>query len=946
MSHKMECSAAWRFLATVALASFASSAFADTSSTSWPQTQSDIKADTDVHFGTLANGMRFAIMRNVTPPGQAAIRFRIGSGSLDENDNQQGLAHFLEHMAFKGSTHVAEGDIIRILQRKGLAFGPDINASTSYDETVYTLDLPEVDADTISTGLMLMRETASELTLDASAFDRERGVILSEERLRDTPQDRASLEIMNSLLAGQRATMRAPIGKADIISNAPVDLVRDYYRANYRPDRATLIVVGDIDPAAMEIEIRQRFGDWKAVGPAPTKADLGAPVTKGESAEVIVVPGGMTSIQIAWTRPYDAAPDTFAKRRAELIENLGLRVLNRRVSTIASKADAPFISAYVDSQDLLDSAHVVLVAANSEPDKWQAALTAIDQEQRRIQEFGVGQAELDREILGYRSDLQDAAAGAATRTTTDIASMLARSVDDDQVFTSPAEDLSMFETMMNGVTAAEVNQALLHAFSGNGPQIVLQTARSPQGGADTVRQVYDASKAIAVSAPSGAADVAWPYTQFGEPGAVVERRTVEDLGLTMVRFSNGVRLTVKPTKLRANEVLVREDIGRGRLGLPKDRSAPIWASRAVVLSGVKAMDYQDIQNALTGNIVGVDFSIGDSSFKFDGRTRTEDLATQLQLMAAYTSDPAYRPEAFKREQQAYLSGLDQDDASPGGVVSRDFAGLVHSGDPRWTFPDRAQLSAAKPDEFEALFRPMVSNGPIDITIVGDVTVDDAIRLTAETFGALPPRPETASSNDRDDVHFPATTEKPVLQTHSGRADNAAAAVGASIGDLLSDLPRSFTADIAVQIFQNRLIDQFRIAEGASYALRVDLDLSDEVPGYGYAYFSVETEPEKVPRFYALVDEIANDLRSHEVSPDELARAREPIVETLKHRQQGNEYWIEYLHHAQTDSRRLDRIRDNLSGYGKVTAGDIRVFAATYFSPEKFWKFEVLPATVR
>ncbi|MBX4887983.1 insulinase family protein [Rhizobium bangladeshense] len=908
--------------------------------------KSDLQADPDVHFGTLANGMRFAIMRNVTPPGQVSVRFRISSGSLQENDDQQGLAHFLEHMAFKGSTNVAEGEMIRILQRKGLAFGRDINGHTYYDETLYFLNLPQGDADTISTGLMLMRETASELTLDAGAFDRERGVILSEERLRDTPQYRAALEIMNSLLAGKRATMRAPIGKADIISNAPVALVRDYYRANYRPDRATLIVVGDIDPAAMETEIRQRFGDWKAVDPAPTKPDLVTLVTKGKSADLIVVPGGMTSVQVAWTRLYDAAPDTFAKRRIKLIEDLGLMVLQRRLSTIASKADAPFISAGIGSQDLLDSAHVVLIAANSEPDKWQAALTTIDQEQRRIQEFGVGQAELDREILGYRSFLQAAAAGAATRTTTGIASALAGSVDDNQVFTSPAEDLSLFETMTNGVRAVEVNQALQRAFSGNGPQVVLQTAQSPEGGADAVRQVYDASNAVAVSAPSGAADVAWPYTHFGEPGAVVEGGTVEDLGLTMVRFSNGVRLTVKPTKLRANEVLVREDIGRGRLGLPKDRSAPIWASRAVAWSGVKAMDYQDIQKALTATIVSIDFSVGDSSFRFNGRTRTEYLATQLQLMAAYTSDPAYRPEAFKRVQQVYLSGLGQDQATPDGVVSRNFAGLVHSGDPRWTFPDRAQLSAAKPEDFEALFRPMVSNGPIDITIVGDVTVDDAIRLTAETFGALPPRPETASSNDRDDVHFPATNEKPVVEAHKGRADSAAAAVGVPIGDLLSDLPRSFTANLATQIFQNRLIDQFRIAEGASYALQGDADLSSEVPGYGYAYFYVETDPAKVARFYALVDEIANDLWSHDVSPDELARAREPIVETLKHRQQSNEYWIAYLHHAQTDSRRLDRIRDSLSGYGKVTAGDIRAFATSYFSPEKFWKFEVLPATVR
>lgn len=938
-----------RFLAAFTLAAACTSglpAHADSPSAPWPQTISDLPAEPGIRFGTLENGMRFAIMRNATPPGQAAIRFRIGAGSLDENDNQQGLAHFLEHMAFKGSTHVAGDEMIRILQRKGLAFGPDTNANTSYDETVYALDLPEVDADTLSTGLMLMRETASELTLDAGAFDRERGVILSEERLRDTPQYRAAIGVTNSLLAGQRVTMRSPIGKIDIISHAPVDLLRDFYHTNYRPERATLIVVGDVDPAAMEIEIRQRFSDWKAAAPAPQKPDLGPLKPKDESAEVITVPGGTTNVQIAWTRPYDTSPDTFAKRRAELIEDLGLLVLKRRLGAMASKGNAPFISAAVGSQDLFDSARLVVVMANCEPNKWQAALTALDQEQRRFQQFGADQAEVDREILEYRSLLQATAAGASTRTSTDVASMLASSVDDNQVFTSPAEDLSMFETMTKGVTAAEINQVLQHVFSGNGPQLVLQTAQSPQGGADDVRQVYDASRAVPVTAPSSAAAVVWPYTHFGASGAVVERHTVDDLGLTMVRFANGVRLTVKPTKLRANEVLVREDIGRGRLDLPNDRPLAIWTSPAVVLSGTKAMDYQDMQKALAANIASIDFSVDDSSFQFDGRTRTEDLATQLQMMTAYTSDPAYRPEAFKRVQQAYLNNLDQYEATPGAIISRDFAGLVHSGDPRWTFPDRAQLSAAKPEDFEALFGGHISTGPIDITIVGDITADDAIRLTAETFGALPARPDNTSSDDAKNVHFPMPTATPVTQTHSGRADNAAAIVAAPIGDMLSDMQRGFTANVAGQIFENRLIDQFRIAEGATYSPQGDMDLSWEIPGYGYAYLYVETTPAKIDDFYALVDRIATDLRSNDVSPDELVRAREPIIETLKHQQQSNEYWIQYLHRAQTDPRRLERIRDNLSGYGKVTAEDIRQFATTYFRPDKFWKFEVLPAAVR
>ncbi|WP_413993545.1 M16 family metallopeptidase [Labrys okinawensis] len=916
---------------------------AEAPSVSWPQTASDLQAESGIRFGTLSNGMRFAVMHNATPAGQAAIRFRIGSGSLEEDDSQQGLAHFLEHMAFKGSTHVAEGEMVRILQRKGLAFGPDTNAHTSYDETVYALDLPEVDAETVSTGLMLMRETASELKLDAGAFDRERGVILSEERLRDTPQYRGMIGLINVLLAGLRVPQRPPIGKTDIISHAPVDLVRDYYRANYRPDRATLMVVGDVDPDAIEAEIRQRFDDWKPAGPVKPEPDVGALKQQGPGTDVVTVPGASTRVQVAWTRPYDASADNFAKRRAQTIEDIGLSVLKRRVGAMARRANAPFISAEVASQDLYDSARIALIAADSEPGKWQTALAAIDQEQRRIAQFGVEQAEIDREILEYRSLLQAAAGGAATRTSTDIANTLAQSVDDNKVFTSPADDLALFERMVKGLTAEEVNQALHTVFSGNGPRLVLQTAQAPEGGADAVAKAYAASRAVPVTAPPKAVAAVWPYIHFGNPGTVVERRGADDLGVTMVRFANDVRLNVKPTKLRANEVLVRVDIGHGRLDLPKDRPLSTWTAQAVELSGLKGIDYEDMQKALAANVASIDFSLEDASFKFEGRTRPEDLATQLQVLAAYSSDPAYRPEVFARLQQAYLNNLDQYAATPSSVVSRDFQGLVHADDPRWAFPDREQLLATKPGDFEALFHDPITRGAIEVTVVGDVTADDAIRLVSQTFGALPARPDGASVNAV--VQFPPPVTQPVLRTHTGRADNAAAVMAVPVGDMLSDLPRAFAVDLAGQIFENRLIDQFRIAEGATYSPQGDVSLSKSIPGYGFAYAYVETTPAKVDRFFALVDKIATDLAATDVSPDELARAREPTIETVKHQQEGNEYWLQNLRGVQTDPRRLDLIRQNLTGYEKVTAQDIRTIAATYFRPEKFWKFEVLPSSV-
>ncbi|MGV1860592.1 M16 family metallopeptidase [Rhizobium rhizogenes] len=947
MSRQVPVAAAFlRFFMVMALTVLVTGALpaqAEVPASGWPQATSDLPAESGVRFGTLPNGMRFAVMHNATPSGQVAIRFRIATGSLQENDDQQGLAHFLEHMAFKGSTHVPEGEMIRTLQRLGLAFGPDTNASTGYNETVYALDLPEAKPDTVSTGLMLMRETASELTLDADAFDRERGVILSEEKLRDTPQYRGGIGFMNLLLPGQRVPLRSPIGKTDIIRNAPVDLVRDYYRSNYRPDRATLIVVGDIDAVAIEADIRNRFGNWTAATPAPAEPDLGVLEKQGQRVGAVVVPGGATRVQIAWTSPYDASPDSVAKRRADLVENIGLAVLNRRLSFLAQQPNPPFVSAQAGSQDLYKSAHVAMIAADSDPDKWQAALVAIDQEQRRIAQFGAEQSEIDREITEYRSMLQAAAGGAATRASPDIATTLAWSTGENLVFTSPADDLSLFDAAMKGLTGDEVNRTLQSVFAGNGPLLVLQVPQMPDGGIATVEKAYADSRTVPVAAPEHAASAVWPYSDFGPPGSVVEQHAVEDLGITMVRFANGVRLTVKPTTFRTNEVLVRANIGRGRLDLPHDRPLPIWAAPAMSLSGLKAINYDDMQKALAGNVVGNDFSIQDGAFRFEGATRPDDLAMQLQLLTAYASDPAYRPDVFKRVQQAYLNSLPQLQATPGGVVSRDLAGLLHSDDPRWTFPDQAQLRDAKPEDFEGLLRPLLSNGQIEIIIVGDIKVDDAIRMTAQTFGALPSRPDAQEQASGSNVRFPAPTPQPVERLQDGRSDNAAAVVAAPIGDFLSDLPRAAAANVTGSIFQNRLVDQFRVAEGATYSPQGDVDLSRSIPGYGFTYVYVETTPAKVDHFFDLVDKIAADLRDSDVSLDELTRAKAPMIEEIKRSQQTNGYWLEGLHGAQTDPRRLERIRSSINGYQSITAQDIRAIATTYLKPETFWRMKILPS---
>ena len=311
----------------------------------WPQAKSDIAADPAVRFGALPNGMRYAIMKNTTPKGEVSIRFRIGAGSLMESDSQQGLAHFLEHMAFRGSTHVPEGDVFEILQRLGLRTGADANASTSQTETIYQWDIPNSEPATLDTAFMLARDIASELSLKPDSLEAERGPVLSEERLRSSPGSRAFEAQNKFLLKGQLAPLRSPIGKVEIIRSAPVSEVADFYRAYYRPERAALIVAGDIDPDAIEARIKARFSDWNPNGTGRGDPDLGTPGQRMQEALVFSEAGAPQSVSVSWMQPYDDSPDTAAYRKRNRIEGIGLGVVNQRFAQAAQSPDAPFSAA-------------------------------------------------------------------------------------------------------------------------------------------------------------------------------------------------------------------------------------------------------------------------------------------------------------------------------------------------------------------------------------------------------------------------------------------------------------------------------------------------------------------------------------------------------------------------------------------------------------------------
>jgi len=905
----------------------------------WPQTYSDIKADPAVRFATLPNGMRYAIMKNATPSGQASIRLRFDAGSFMERDDQQGLAHFIEHMAFNGSKKVPEGDMIKILERLGLAFGADTNASTGFTETIYQLDLPRTNDETVDTSLMLMREAASELLIDPAAIDRERGVVLSEERTRDSPGLRVFMAQMGFLMPDHLVTKRMPIGKVDVLRTAQRKAFTDYYNAYYRPERAVLVMVGDFDPDAIEAKIKATFSDWKAVGPAGPEPRLIQSPRRGPSAKVLVEPGAQLALMLAWTSAPDLSPDTLKKRQDDLTNMLGFAVLNRRLERIARGGDPPFISAGGGSDTEFRSIDMTSLSVSAQPGRWREALSAVEQEQRRLVQFGVQQAELDREIDQLRAALKARTDAMATRRTPGLADELISTIDSRIVQTNPAQDLELFEQQVKNVNAASVSAAMRQAFEGSGPLVFLSTPTPVEGGDATLLAALNQSRAVAVTAGATLAAKTWPYDNFGPAGQVAERREEADIATTFVRFANGVRLTVKPTTFRDDEIDVAVRVGDGRLSMPTDRMSVSWAApSAFIEGGLAALNAEEIDDILRSRIVGSAISIDDDAVVLAGGTRPQDLDTQLQLLAAYVTAPGWRPEAFQRIKSVGATIHDQQDATANGVMGRELSGLLHAGDTRFGFPTRADIANSKPEDLQSLLKTQLASGPIEVLVVGDITVDAAIAAVAKTFGALPARPAADwRAGAARTTAFPAATASPVVLTHKGREDQAIAYMAWKTDDFFADVAKARTVRVLADILGLRMIEEIREKQGTTYSPSAGANNSSVFQGYGYVSASIVAEPSKVDPFFADVEKIAADLRNTPVTADELDRAKRPAIEALEKRFETNEFWLGQLSGAQADPRKLVSLRSARTGIAQVTAADIQAAARQYLTPDRLWK---------
>jgi zinc protease len=923
----------------------------------FPHQASDIPADPGVRYGVLSNGLRYAIMENDTPTGTAALRLVFNVGSLAEDDDQRGLAHFVEHMAFNGTTNVPEGEMVTLLERYGLAFGPDTNAFTGREIVGYQLDLPSNDEQLINIGLFLMRETASEVIMDAGAIDRERGVIMGEMRFRDTPVSRYFEALYDFHYPDTLITARNPIGVEEVIMGAGPEPFERYYRDFYTPERGFLVVVGDVNADEIEAKIRDgfpistpeldvtfsaSFADWAQPEEPRGDPEIGT-VTKADEAEFGFFhdPDVFTIVNVDVITPGEALPDTRAARMDSLKRQLGNAILQRRIQSQINSGASALLQAnasYTNEFGLANRAGILGVAT---PDRWREGVAVLENELRRAIEFGFTQAELNEQLANLRTALRNGADQADTRNSNTLADAIWSAWADDSVFAHPDFALAWFEGIESELTVEAIDYTFGKMWKAAPPRVFVALNQDLDDGPAAVREAWLSASAEPVEAPQDFSDEAFAYTDFGPAGAVASQTIVEDLNVTQITFENGVRLNVKPTDFEDSIIRVRVDFGAGSLTPQPTPAAGSILGAAFGGGGLEAHDRDALQRLFAGRSVGYGVGVADDGFFFSNATTPTDFELQMQVLTAFMTAPGWRDEGLNQFRGIAEEVRRGQNAQAVQVATNRVSRMLRNGDPRWGFPTAEEVDAFTMDHARTLLEPALQSAPVEITLVGDITVETAIEVVAATFGALPPRDESWPDYAENAViSFPEPTAEPVIVRYNGEPESAMANTYFPTGDGM-DPERRVALALMRGVYNLKATDRFREEEGATYSAIVSGQYSRVFEGYGFLWVGLDVTRTDIPAMYQITDEIAASMAAGEISEDELQRARQPILESLEESLERNPYWLGALSRSQAEPQKLDDLRTARERYEAVTVEDIAALSAEVLDPAAAYRVTIL-----
>ena len=903
-----------------------------------------IPVDPNVRIGKLPNGMTYYIRKNAKPEHKVELRLVVNAGSILERDDQQGLAHFMEHMNFNGTAHFKKNELVSYLQSIGVRFGADINAYTSFDETVYQLSIPTENPELINKGLLVLEDWATGATLDPEEINKERGVVLEELRLGRGGEQRMRDKYFPKLLQGSQYAQRIPIGKKEILENFDRNSLLDFYETWYRPDLMALVVVGDVDVSAIEAKIKTEFSDIKAKRPMVERKVFPIPDTKGTIVDVETdKEAQVASTQIIYKKPPEKVKNQ-TELRQELVRQMHDGMLNLRLDEIRQSPNPPFVFAGAGFGPLFREKSSFGLFGASSPETIGSTVSTLLAEVRRAQLFGFTSGEFERQKQRYLTDLENRFKERDKSESGGFADLYVSNFLTQDPIAGIEFDYQFAKSVLPTITLSEINEVAKKATTEDNRAVIVTGPAK-----DDVKYPSEADLLGFLKTAESAQLKPYTETVGTEPlvkdlpvtAKITEEKTNTELGLTYWTLSNGVKVILKPTDFKEDQILM-QGIAPGGLSLVSDEKAISGSSLSQFIgeSGVKNLSKVDLDKILAGKKADLGIGISDTHEFVFGETTPKDLETMLQL--AYlklTSANFNKPEfdSFISKQKMFLPNLLN---NPSAYFSNEVVKIMSQNNPRvFALPTLEQLDKVKFEDIQSIYKERFGDASgFTFTFGGNFDNEKIKPLILKYLGNLPGLKRNENWKDLG-IRPPAgKLDKTIYKGVDQKSQVRITFTGAT--PFSQDESRDLSA--LGELLTIKLIEILREEKGGVYGVGASGGLS-KLPYEKYTFtISFPCGPENVNSLIdAAMAEVAK-LRNGQIEDKDIAKVKEARLVKLREDARTNNYWLNVIGGSVTQGTQLFTEVQAEARINSISKDALQNAAKKYLNPDTRIQIILMP----
>jgi zinc protease len=902
----------------------------------WPQ----------VKRGTLPNGLTYYILKHGKPQKRAFLWLAVNAGAVQEDDDQRGLAHFDEHMAFNGTRRFPKAEIVNYLEKIGMRFGADLNARTGFDDTVYELEVPTDDKAFIGKGLDILHDWAGDVTYDPGEVDKERGVVKEEWRLGRGAAQRIFDKQAPLLFKGTRYAVRLPIGLPEILDKAPRDRLYKFYKDWYRPDLMAVIAVGDFDDVgAIEKEIQARFGDLKNPAGERARGLAGVPPRDGTRVAIDTdreLPSTVVSVyNVLGHRPEASLKDF----RRIVVEQVYQTILNDRFAVIARRPDAPFVGAGGGIESQTREIDVFAREAQAKPGKVEATLESLFTEVLRVEQHGVTQSELDRARAILARGYEQNEAEESTSDSRNYTEELTRNFFEHEFMIGRTLEKELTQNYLPTITLAEMN-ALARTFGGADNRVILIAGPDPSKAAplptrERVLAIIDEVAKRTIEPWEDKAVTAKLMTELPKPGKITKETKVAAIQVTEWTLSNGARVIVKPTDFEADQVsLLGTSPGGLATASDKDYADARFADDIAAVGGAGELDIEALQKVLAGKHVTASAAIGDTTETVEAGASARDLETMFQLVHLEMTAPRKDDRAIAVWRTNVSDQLANRLRVPEVQFQIQSQEVLYKNNPRRKAPEPADIAKVNPDKALAFYKSRFGDAS-DFTFVIVGAFDPAqLRPLVETYlASLPARGRKEKEKD-----LGIRKARGVVKRTWNLGQEPKAHVQLMFhGDEAWSRDKDRDGFILDQVLSIRLREVLREDKGGVYGVGVNGSIARAPHQERSFSISFGCDPARVDELIKATFDELEHLQHDGIGPDYLEKVKQTFSREREVQLRSNGFWVGWLASAYTFGDDPTLVLDPSKMIARMTSDNVKAAARRYFDAKQYFEPILLPA---